>query len=253
MLNRSVFLKPIAHRGLHSEIKGLVENSSGAFIAAINKGYGIECDVRPIQNGYPVIFHDKTLERLVGTEQLLSTLTTSDLQKVQYKTGGETILTYKDFLAIVSGRVPVLAEIKSDWRTPDIKFLSEIARLSLDYQGPLAFMSFDPDIVTVLRELATEIPRGIVSGGAHDPEEGIWSEDNLDTERIKSLANLEENYGIDPSFYAYEVHSLANNLNLRFLREVKQIPIFAWTIRNFQELEISNTFADAPIFEGFEP
>lgn len=253
MINKSEFLKPIAHRGLHNEKEGLIENSSGAFIAAINKGYGIECDVRPIQEGLPVLFHDKTLDRLIGTQELLANLSNSDLKKVRYRTGGEKILTLKEFLAIVSGRVPILVEVKSDWRLPNIKFLSEIARLSLEYIGPLALMSFDPDIMTVLRELAVEIPRGIVSGGVYDPEGKIWADENFDTTRIPSLVDLVEINSIDLSFYACEVHSLPNNERLRYLHEIKGIPIFAWTVRTLEELAISNAFADAPIFEGFEP
>lgn len=253
MFNKSEFLKPIAHRGLHNETKGLVENSTAAFLAAIHKGYGIECDVRSIQEGLPVLFHDKTLERLVGTGELLANLTNADLKKVCYKTGGEKILTLKEFLDIVSGRVPILVEIKSEWRLPNIKFLSEIARLCLEYKGPLALMSFDPDIMTVLRELAVDIPRGIVSGGTHDPEGKIWGEENCDAKRLPSLADLEARHSIDPSFYAYDVHSLADNENVRRLREDKGIPIFAWTVRTLEELAISSVYADAPIFEGFEP
>ena len=47
MLDRAVFIRPIAHRGLHSARKGIIENTGPAFEAAIAKGYGIECDVRP--------------------------------------------------------------------------------------------------------------------------------------------------------------------------------------------------------------
>ena len=47
MLDRNAFLRPIAHRGLHDAAKGVIENTAAAFEAAIAKGYGIECDVRP--------------------------------------------------------------------------------------------------------------------------------------------------------------------------------------------------------------
>lgn len=253
MLNKSKFLTPIAHRGLHDESKGLVENSRGSFLAAINKGYGIECDVRPIQEGFPVIFHDTTLERLVGRKEFLQNLSFTDLKNVRYRTGGEKILTLEEFLTIISGRVPVLVEIKSNWTLPDIKFLSEIARLCLEYQGPIALMSFDPDIMTVVRELAVEIPRGIVCGDTNGSESSIYGEDSIECVRISSTANLVQSQSIDPSFYAYEVHSLSKDLTVRSLREDKGIPIFAWTVRTMDELAISNAFADAPIFEGFEP
>jgi glycerophosphoryl diester phosphodiesterase len=47
MLDRNTFLRPTAHRGLHDAAKGIIENTAAAFEAAIAKGYGIECDVRP--------------------------------------------------------------------------------------------------------------------------------------------------------------------------------------------------------------
>ncbi len=47
MRDRAAFLKPIAHRGLHDAAKGIIENTVPAFEAAMARGYGIECDVRP--------------------------------------------------------------------------------------------------------------------------------------------------------------------------------------------------------------
>ena len=48
MLDREAFLRPIAHRGLHGPPGGgAIENTVRAFDAAILRGYGIECDLRP--------------------------------------------------------------------------------------------------------------------------------------------------------------------------------------------------------------
>ena len=65
MLDRKTFLRPIAHRGLHSAKRGIIENTEPAFAEAIAKGYGIECDLRPATGGLPIVFHDETLNRLV--------------------------------------------------------------------------------------------------------------------------------------------------------------------------------------------
>lgn len=56
MLDRATFLRPVAHRGLHDAAAGRVENSAAAFTAAIERGYGIECDLRPARSNLPVIF-----------------------------------------------------------------------------------------------------------------------------------------------------------------------------------------------------
>ena len=69
MRNAAAFLKPIAHRGLHDAAKGRIENTAPAFEAALAKGYGIECDVRPAACGTPMVFHDDTLERLIEGER----------------------------------------------------------------------------------------------------------------------------------------------------------------------------------------
>ena len=60
------FMKPIAHRGLHGPPgTGAIENTMAAFRAAREKGFGIECDIRPARHGLPVVFHDADLDRLV--------------------------------------------------------------------------------------------------------------------------------------------------------------------------------------------
>jgi len=58
--------RPIAHRGLHDEGKGIVENSASAIEAAIAKGYAVEVDLQCAKDDQPVVFHDATLERLTS-------------------------------------------------------------------------------------------------------------------------------------------------------------------------------------------
>ena len=67
-------------------------------------------------------------------------------------------------LDAVDGAVPILVEIKSEWDGPDKKFVNHIAKIASAYRGPVALMSFDPAVMTVMRELAPKVPRGIVSG-----------------------------------------------------------------------------------------
>ena len=58
--------RPIAHRGLHDQAAGIVENSLSAARAAIEAGFAIECDVQLSADGEAMVFHDFTLERLTG-------------------------------------------------------------------------------------------------------------------------------------------------------------------------------------------
>ena len=56
--------QPIAHRGLHTKSKGIIENTAGAFEAAIRGNYAIECDVQLTADGEAIVFHDDDLDRL---------------------------------------------------------------------------------------------------------------------------------------------------------------------------------------------
>ena len=58
--------RPIAHRGLHDRAAGVIENSPSAALAAIDKGFAIECDVQLSADGEAVVFHDFELDRLTG-------------------------------------------------------------------------------------------------------------------------------------------------------------------------------------------
>jgi glycerophosphoryl diester phosphodiesterase len=164
MRDRAAFLRPIAHRGLHDAAKGIIENTAAAFEAAIAKGYGIECDVRPAACATPMVFHDLTLDRLVEAEGPIASHEAAALKRLAYRNVKGTMLDLAELFELVGGRVPLLIEIKSEWEAPDARYLNAIAKAAQSYKGPVALMSFDPAVMTGIRELAPEIPRGIVSG-----------------------------------------------------------------------------------------
>ena len=70
-LDRAQFIRPIAHRGLHDRNAGIIENTGPAFLAAIEGGYGIECDLQPASDGTPMVFHDRALKRLIDADGLI--------------------------------------------------------------------------------------------------------------------------------------------------------------------------------------
>ena len=252
MLDRSSFLRPIAHRGLHDASRGVIENTAGAFEAAIAKGYGIECDLRPAAGGLPVVFHDETLERLTEGSGALSTLGSAELARVRLKGGATTgIQTFSEFLDQIGGRVPLLVEVKSEWEPVDAVFVGEIARLASAYKGPLALMSFDPAVLVALKQLAPGVPRGIVSGSYKNPDGTQWWADKLPEPRAFDLSQLLESGPPAPHFFAYHVKSLPSPIT-RFVREVVRMPLFTWTVRSDEDRLIAAQWADAPIFEGFE-
>src|SRR5665648_751644 len=68
-----------AHRGLfHNENNP--ENTLSAFELAIDKGYGIEFDVRITKDNIPVVVHDLNLLRVCGVDKNISDLHYDELQ-----------------------------------------------------------------------------------------------------------------------------------------------------------------------------
>lgn len=246
------FLRPVAHRGLHDAARGRIENTEPAFAAAIARGYGIECDLRPAAGGLPIVFHDETLERLVDGEGAVAGLDAAGLARLRYRGQDTAILTFAGLLDLVAGRVPLLVEVKSEWEPPDSAFLAEIARLAKAYEGPLALMSFDPAVMAVMKDLAPSIPRGIVSGGYRYEDGSFWWPSKIDAGRARRLANLEESGPVEPDFYAYHVKSLPQPVT-ELQRKVFGLPLFTWTVRTAEDRATAARWADAPIFEGFEP
>ena len=108
------FLRPIAHRGLHDRAQGRIENTAPAFLAAIDKGYGIECDLQAAEDGTPMVFHDEKLDRLVAASAARSRpIGRPASRRLRYKGQDEHILTFAEFLELVDGRVPLLVEVKA--------------------------------------------------------------------------------------------------------------------------------------------
>jgi glycerophosphoryl diester phosphodiesterase len=249
MLDRTVFVRPIAHRGLHNPLLGLIENTAPAFAAAIARGYGIECDLQPLSDGTPVVFHDETLARLIDAPGRIDALTPAQASKLRYRDQETGIIGLGAFLDLVNGRVPLLIEIKSEWATPRPAFLKRIAALAVSYKGPLALMSFDPAVMAQIRQLAPAVPRGIVSGLYSGP--GWWLE-QLGTERAYRLSHLLENGPVAPDFVSFHVKALPTPVT-RYIREVTGLPLFCWTVRTQEDRAQAAAWADAPTFEGYEP
>lgn len=250
MRERAAFFRPTAHRGLHDSAGGIVENSALAFAAAIEAGYGIECDVRPASDGTPVIFHDDTLDRLTDAHGDVSARAPSELTALRLNDrAGSRMMILSDGLQLVGGRVPLLIEIKSEWQPADPRFLAAIAAAVTAYDGPAAVMSFDPDYIAPFRDLAPDVPRGIVSGRYGDDD---WPDAGLTIERRHRLRNCLDAGPAAPDFIAYEVAALDNPV-IGFARDVANMPIFTWTVRSADDRAKAARHADVMIFEGFRP
>lgn len=248
-LDRTAFLRPIAHRGLHSPTGPRIENTEAAFLAAIHKGYGIECDLQPAGDGTPMVFHDDRLDRLVAASGPIAAHAPSVLARLRYRRHDAPILRFGELLELVDGRVPLLVEIKANGRAPPPPFLDRIARLSRAYKGPLALMSFSPSIVADVGRLAPTLPRGLVVGSHRLPPSWWAAPSAANKARILTRVLGSAPAGLD--FFAIDVRMLRAARSW-MTRHAPDLALFSWTIRTARERRSAARWADAPIFEGYE-
>jgi glycerophosphoryl diester phosphodiesterase len=254
VLDRSQFLRPIAHRGLHAKSAGRIENTACAFRAAISKGYGIECDLQAASDGTPMVFHDDRLDRLVGVKGRISRHTRQELARLHYKGQSDKgqsagILTLGELFDLVAAQVPLLVEVKLNSATPRERFLDHIARHARGYPGPLGLMSFDRTVVAALGQLAPRVPRGPVIGSHQLPARWWAAPAAAGPTTVGRLLNRAP---AGTGFLAVEVRMLRATRAWMRAQGI-DLPLFAWTIRTRRERVAAARFADAPIFEGYLP
>jgi glycerophosphoryl diester phosphodiesterase len=239
-------IPPIAHRGLHDEARGIIENTASAFRAAIAGGYAIETDIQAAASGEPVIFHDETLDRLTTSEGLVSHHTPAQLQAMTMRGTADRILSLAELLALVDGRSTLYLEIKTaggDDRTLERRVAEHLA----DYSGPACVMSFDPRCMAAMREYAPSVPRGLSA-----MRFGRVREHGLTDALGFRLTHMLDIPLIKPDFLTYQVDDLAI-MNDALRRRYPDLPIITWTVRTAEQRRKAAQFADGMIFEGFRP
>jgi glycerophosphoryl diester phosphodiesterase len=239
---------PIAHRGLHDAAQGRIENTRGAFVAAIEHGYAIELDVQLSEDGGAVVFHDDHLERLTTGAGDVSHETVKALAALSFRGGEGRIEPLADILGLVAGRTPLVVEIKSRF-AGDMRLADRVIELVSDYAGPLLLKSFDPRIIIRLRERAPELTRGIVSMRDYgdDPETA-----HLSHEEMRSMTDLLHFAETEPDFISWYVEDLPCAQTF-FSRAMLGRPVMTWTVRTPTQAALARAHADQMVFEGFLP
>lgn len=238
--------KPIAHRGYHDRSQGRIENTVGAIVAAVERGFAVELDLQLTVNDEVVVFHDYVLDRLCEATGRVDQLNLAALRATRLRDSNEQIPTLDEVLEEVGGRVPLFLELKSHW-TGDRRMEVAVVKAVTNYSGPVALMSFDPRIVSTLRKLIPHLPRGLLAG-PHSPADDHPTPAYLQfAYRHLFAACLSL-----PNFIGYDVKALPASSPL-MIRHVFRIPLLTWTVRNTAERQIADRWADQMIFEGFDP
>jgi glycerophosphoryl diester phosphodiesterase len=239
--------RPVAHRALHGP--GRPENSRAGVRAAVAGGWGIEIDLQLSADGVPMVFHDAGLSRLTAASGPVRGRRAAELGAIPLKGGAEGIPTFAEVLEIVGGRVPLVVEIKDqsgEMGPTDGALERAAAEVASGYDGPLAFMSFNPHAVAVLAEAAPGLPRGLVTC-AFRPED--WP--GLRRARLAELAAIGDVARVGAAFVSHG----HRDLGMERVAELKAqgLPVLCWTVRSPAETAAALRVADQITFEGFVP
>jgi glycerophosphoryl diester phosphodiesterase len=238
---------PIAHRGLHDASAGVIENTAAAFSAAVAAGYGIETDLQISADGEAMVHHDDALGRLTEGSGALAEMSAVQIQAVRYKAGGGRILTLGELCDLVAGRVTLLLELKSHF-DGNPRLVERTAEVLKGYAGPVAVMSFDPDLIEAARHTAPTLRRGIVAERTYSHPE--WNK--LPRARKQNMAWLLHAPRSRPQFIAYSVRDLPAVAPL-VARGLFGLPLLTWTVRSEDDRKRASRWADQIIFEGWRP
>ena len=238
-----------AHRGLHGEGRGkfegepyAAENSMTAFRRAIELGYGIEIDVHTSKDGVVVIHHDFSLKRVAGVDGYVKDFTAEELSAMKLSGTEDGIPTFREFLELVGGRVPILIEIKEEGgdHTTTRAMLEELR----GYKGEYFVQSFNPLSLSVVRKEAPAIPRGyLVQKHTKDPKYRSF--------KYRLLQRMALNFLCRPHFISIK-HTEPGLAPLPLIKAFFAPEVICWTVPD--EASAKKAYEDGfatIIFEGF--
>lgn len=226
---------PVAHRGLWGG--EIIENSLPAYENAVKHGFAIEIDLYLTKDNYLVSFHDKTLVRMTGENGFIYEKTLAELKELSLLGSAHKIPTFDEVLSVVSGKVPLLIEIKDQ---PDKNVVEKVVERLKSYKGEFAIQSFNPFYINKVKKLAPDFIRGILATKTHGKD-------------LKPLTrfivkNMSLNFLIKPDFISYSFEDLPLKKS-----KVKNIPVITWTVTDKDIATTVKPYAQNVIFENFIP
>ena len=233
----------IAHRGFF-DYEDAPENSMPAFERAVEKGFGIELDVQTTSDGELVVFHDANLDRMCGVDKKLTDCTLAELEQFTLGKSNEKIPRYRDVLAMIDKKVPLLIEIKPEGDY--IGTIEKVTEMMKDYDGIYCVQSFEPRVLVWLKKNRPEILRGQLAMN-------FWFS-NIELNFFEKilLSNLLLNFYAKPDFISYK-QKHATQLSYVICRKLFNVENAGWTIRSQKQLNRAKKTFQIMIFDNFEP
>lgn len=241
--------RPIAHRGLHDRTAGVIENSLSAAWRAVAGRYAMECDVQLTADGEVVVFHDFTLDRLIGREGRVADIASADLTQMSLRGSNDKVPTLAALLDVMGAEHTLVVEIKSAF-DGDMRLAEQTARVVARHGGQVALKSFDPQVMTHLRANKDalgipNVPLGMVAEAHYDDAE--WSFLS-DTDK-RTLSNFLHWDATRPDFLSYYVNDFPHAVP-HLLRRALGLPVMTWTVRTPAQKQAAAQWADQIVFEG---
>lgn len=235
--NHKLLTTPIAHRGLWND--SIIENSLSAYENAVKFGYPIEIDVYSSTDGEVFCFHDKTLNRMTGTDGFIYQKSSEELKKLRLSNSNEKIPTLREVLSLCKNNIPILLEIKNQ---PDKKIVSRTLEILKEFNCDVFIQSFNPYYIKQVKKQAPEIIRGILA--TNNPSD-LKNEKPIIRWILKRMPL---NFIIKPDFISF-IHT---GFPLK-KRKIKNKALLAWTITNNEDYAKVKPYVNNVIFEHFIP
>ncbi len=250
--------KSIIHRGvINSEV---LPHTSKAYHECIKAKSPMEVDLLQLNDERIIVGRSDQILPFEHSAKL-SDLKYSELKDINNKLKENAILTLREFLDLVDGKVPLLLEIKSNEKSKTKELykyvnnvLSELRNYA-DRRTPFsgkkdekeylfAIHSANPYALQIVKEVDCTIPCGIISTDFVRYEKEIG----------KKICRMHEklNYKdiIDPDFICCDINYLEKGIAKNKCEELG-IPLIAWTIHNKKENDIADDYGvDNVIIEG---
>jgi glycerophosphoryl diester phosphodiesterase len=193
----------VGHRGFPGRI---VENTLPSFEAALAAGArGVECDVRPTRDGHPVVLHDATLERLLGSRERVDAVPRDRLRTMPYLTEpGLRVPDLDDVLVLAEQRDAfVLVELKGESLDLTRAVVAAVERTRT--ANRVAFLSFSPAMARAMRRLEPEIPCAPIFESAPRALDEDWNWIVVDAKTLTpGFARLAARRGVKVACYGVD-------------------------------------------------
>ena len=211
----------IAHRGVHNKyIKG---NSLIAIELAVMKKIPVEFDITLTKDNVVILCHDSFI-KCDDKKYIINKYNYKYLKNICHE-----LVTLERVLNIVSGKIPLLIELKP--YNKGKKLEKECTKILDNYKGYFAIQSFSPFIIYWFKKNKESYIRGQLLTNTYNY--------NFIVNSIYKYMLF--NKFTNPDFICYNIKGLPNK-QIEKIRNSK--PVIGWTVKKQEQIDKYNKYCD---------